>query len=153
LKHITDTSFPFSRTPWPLDSVEILSSPQHEAENDIELEYTDELEYADENQDMDSMVSEGDLDHEFEEEVNLNSDEEEEEPEPLEEVADLGAGWARIVRAPIRRGRHTVLDLCRATERDGSQGALNRLVCSRRGKFAALHPQARKAHWGDLWPC
>jgi ribosomal protein RSM22 (predicted rRNA methylase) len=136
LKHITDTSFPFSRTPWPLDSVEILSSPQHEAENDIELEYTDELEYADENQDMDSMVSEGDLDHEFE-----------------EEVADLGAGWARIVRAPIRRGRHTVLDLCRATERDGSQGALNRLVCSRRGKFAALHPQARKAHWGDLWPC
>jgi len=141
------------QTPWPLDSVEILSSPEHEAENDIELEYTDELEYADENQDMDSMVSEGDLDHEFEEEVNLDKDEEEEEPEPLEEVADLGAGWARIVRAPIRRGRHTVLDLCRATERDGSQGALNRLVCSRRGKFAALHPQARKAHWGDLWPC
>lgn len=68
-------------------------------------------------------------------------------------VADVGSGWARIVRTPIRRGRRTMLDLCAATEKDGSRGEVTRVVCSRRGHAAALHPQARKSRWGDLWPC
>jgi ribosomal protein RSM22 (predicted rRNA methylase) len=83
--------------------------------------------------------------------------EEEEEDEELGEdddsVADVGSGWARIVRSPVRRGRRTILDLCMATEKDGSRGEITRVVCSRRGHAAPLHPQARKSRWGDLWPC
>lgn len=84
-------------------------------------------------------------------------EEEEEEDEELGEdddsVADVGSGWARIVRSPVRRGRRTILDLCMATEKDGSRGVITRVVCSRRGHAAPLHPQARKSRWGDLWPC
>lgn len=88
-----------------------------------------------------------------------DGDEEDEEEEDGEEevignrVADVGSGWARILRTPIRRGRRTVLDLCSATEKDGSRGEVTRVVCSRRGRGAILHPQSRKARWGDLWPC
>lgn len=71
----------------------------------------------------------------------------------LKQVADLGSGWARIVAAPIRRGRRTILHLCKSTEKDGSRGAITQVVCSRRGKAAPLHLQARKSRWGDLWPC
>ena len=91
------------------------------------------------------------------EEAELEDDEESEleydEVVIGNKVADVGSGWARIVRTPIRRGRRTILDLCAATEEDGSRGAVTRVVCSRRGHAAALHPQARKSRWGDLWPC
>lgn len=84
------------------------------------------------------------------------SDEFEEEEDDVivgNSTADVGSGWARIVRTPIRRGRRTILDLCAATERDGSRGEVTRIICSRKGNAAPLHPQARKSRWGDLWPC
>ncbi|KAG0603642.1 hypothetical protein M758_10G109700 [Ceratodon purpureus] len=89
----------------------------------------------------DSHESEEDEDEADDDEVDIGN-----------RVADVGSGWARIVRTPIRRGRRTVLDLCAATEKNGSRGAVTRVVISRRGNDAPLHPQARKSRWGDLWP-
>ncbi|KAJ7553596.1 hypothetical protein O6H91_06G104700 [Diphasiastrum complanatum] len=67
------------------------------------------------------------------------------------QVADLGSGWARIVFAPIRRGKHVFLDVCCSTKKDGSEGKLDRLIVSR-SQDAVLHKQAKKSRWGDLWP-
>lgn len=65
--------------------------------------------------------------------------------------ADLGGGWGRIIFMPRRRGRHIEMDVCRATKRDGSEGSFEHLVITR-AKNPALHRQARKSFWGDLWP-
>lgn len=94
-------------------------------------------------------------DVEEDEEDGEEGEEDDEDGEEVlgNQVADVGSGWARIVRTPIRRGRRTILDLCAATEKDGSRGEVTRVVCSRRGHAAPLHPQARKSRWGDLWPC
>jgi len=61
-----------------------------------------------------------------------------------------GAGqWARIVRPPIKRNRHVLLDVCTP------QGTLERRIPSK-GKLARLWPTAyraaRKGTWGGLWP-
>lgn len=119
------------RVPYPLEGLTIV-------EDDGDVEFVeDTLSNQDEQSDEDSYEEE----EEEEEEVMGNT------------VADVGSGWARIVRTPIRRGRRTILDLCAATEKDGSRGEVTRVVCSRRGRAAPLHPLARKARWGDLWPC
>ncbi|KAH9616987.1 hypothetical protein KSS87_004310 [Heliosperma pusillum] len=65
--------------------------------------------------------------------------------------ADLGSGWGRIIFMPQRRGRRVEMDVCRATKRDGSEGSFEHLVVTR-AKNPALHRQARKSLWGDLWP-
>ena len=73
----------------------------------------------------------------------------EEEEEPIR--ADLGGGWGRIVFSPIRRGNQVQMDVCRSTKRDASEGAFERVVVTQ-SKNPALHLQARKSLWGDLWP-
>jgi ribosomal protein RSM22 (predicted rRNA methylase) len=117
------------------------------AEEDDAIEFIEDPFSKDDEEEDDEEEEEDDEEEDDEEE----DDEEEEEGE--EAVADAGTGWARIVRTPIRRGRRTILDLCAASEKDGSRGEIIRFVCSRRGQASALHPQARKSRWGDLWPC
>jgi ribosomal protein RSM22 (predicted rRNA methylase) len=60
-----------------------------------------------------------------------------------------GAGtWARLVRPPLKRSRHVVLDMCTP------QGTLERRVASK-GKLAGVpgaYRAARKGAWGGLWP-
>jgi hypothetical protein len=73
----------------------------------------------------------------------------EEEEEPIR--ADLGGGWGRIIYSPIRRGKQVQMDVCRSTKRDASEGAFERVIVTQR-KNPALHLQARKSLWGDLWP-
>ncbi|HKD69422.1 MAG TPA: small ribosomal subunit Rsm22 family protein [Candidatus Binataceae bacterium] len=51
---------------------------------------------------------------------------------------------ARIIRHPLKKSGHVVLDLC------NSAGAAERSVISRRNK--PLYRQARAAKWGGLWP-
>lgn len=82
-----------------------------------------------------------------------NDEEEEEEEENEEETAraDLGSGWGRIIYSPVRRGRRVELNVCRATDRDGSEGSFERIVVTQ-SKNPALHHQARRSLWGDLWP-
>lgn len=49
---------------------------------------------------------------------------------------------ARILRHPLQRGGHVILDLCTP------DGARRQTVGRRAG---ALYRQARRAHWGDAW--
>lgn len=54
--------------------------------------------------------------------------------------------WGRIVRPPLRRGKHIVLDAC---TRDGS---LERRVVSKKNAPPGHYGRARRAKWGDIWP-
>lgn len=89
---------------------------------------------------------EGELGGGGEEEGELQG--EEEEPER----AGFGGGWGRIIFEPIRRGRLVELDVCQSTKRDCSAGCFKRVKVTKT-KNPALHNQARKSTWGDLWPC
>lgn len=53
--------------------------------------------------------------------------------------------WPRILGAPLKRHGHVTMDLC------ASSGHLERIVVAKsHGKD--LYMDARKSHWGDLWP-
>ena len=83
-----------------------------------------------------------------------NEEEEEEEEEEGDEEttnADLGSGWGRIIFTPVRRGKQVAMDVCRATNREGSEGSFDRVVITQ-SKNPTLHRQARRSLWGDLWP-
>jgi hypothetical protein len=60
-----------------------------------------------------------------------------------------GAGqWARLVRAPLKRNAHVILDVCTP------QGSFERRVASK-GKLKEVpgaYRAARKSRWGALWP-
>jgi hypothetical protein len=151
LRLIDSTDLHFCRSPYPLEGLEIDSAP-----DDSEID--DDFELLDDSAVAEDSISNKDTNYELAEDQQVDEDADEFEEDEYEEVegehiADVGSGWARIVRTPIRRGRRTILDLCIATEKDGSQGQITRVVCSRRGNGAPLHPQARKSRWGDLWPC
>ena len=83
-------------------------------------------------------------------ETDTDDDYDEEEQEQ-EAHADLGGGWGRIVFSPFKRGRQVTMDVCRSNNRDNSEGSFERIVVTQ-SKSPALHNQARRAHWGDLWP-
>ena len=80
--------------------------------------------------------------------VTENGDEEEEEETAR---ADLGSGWGRIIYSPLRRGRRIEMDVCRATNREGTEGSFDHIVITQ-SKNPTLHHQARRSLWGDLWP-
>ncbi|KAL9166982.1 hypothetical protein ABFS82_05G066500 [Erythranthe guttata] len=89
-----------------------------------------------------------------EETDNNNADEgieEEEEEEEESPSADLGSGWGRIIYMPLRRGKRVELDVCRSTNEEGTEGSFDRVVITK-SKSPALHHQARRSLWGDLWP-
>lgn len=79
--------------------------------------------------------------------VEDNSEVEEEETNH----AGLGGGWGRIIFSPIRRGKQVTLNVCRSTKQDGSEGSYERIIITK-SKNPALHCQAKKSLWGDLWP-
>lgn len=58
------------------------------------------------------------------------------EPEP----------WGRLIRAPLRRGKHIALDACTV------DGTLERRVVTRRNSGQAYYALARRSRWGDIWP-
>jgi ribosomal protein RSM22 (predicted rRNA methylase) len=84
-------------------------------------------------------------------ETDLFHGEGEEEEEEEQVRAGMGSGWGRIIYMPLKRGRQVQMDVCRATKRDGSEGTFERIVVTHR-KNPALHHQARRSIWGDLWP-
>lgn len=65
--------------------------------------------------------------------------------------ADLGSGWGRIIFSPIKRGKRVEMDICRATNHDGTEGRFERVIVTK-SKNPTLHHQARRSLWGDLWP-
>lgn len=54
--------------------------------------------------------------------------------------------WGRIVRPPLRRGKHVVMDACT------SDGMLERRVSSKKNGEEGMYAIARKIRWGDVWP-
>lgn len=82
-------------------------------------------------------------------ETNMFHEKDNEEEE--QSHANLGSGWGRIIYTPLRRGRQIQMDICRSTERDGSEGAFERMVVTQNSN-PDLHLQARRSLWGDLWP-
>lgn len=62
------------------------------------------------------------------------------------EEENSARGWGRLIRAPLRKGKHVALDACTA------DGALERRVVSKKNSPGGPYSQARKAKWGDVWP-
>ncbi|KAK4423085.1 Methyltransferase-like protein 17, mitochondrial [Sesamum alatum] len=152
------------REPWPLDGMKFETLKQmhakripedleidvesqfgsEEAQNDeYEKDDGDTVSYDSDYSETDAAASENDNP---EEEENDEDEEEEEVPR-----ADLGSGWGRIVYMPLRRGKRVELDVCRATNSEGTEGSFDRVVITQ-SKNPTLHHQARRSLWGDLWP-
>jgi hypothetical protein len=79
-----------------------------------------------------------------------------EDPEGVAASRESCSAWSRIVRNPLKRGKHVVLDLCVAS-RDQRSGQLERHIVAHSDRRKAwLGPAAyrlaRHAKWGDLWP-
>ncbi|KAH9613708.1 hypothetical protein KSS87_021771 [Heliosperma pusillum] len=133
--------------PWPLDDIKFETLKEMQANRqpvDLEMDYedqsdSDEIVPDEVSPSYDSSATEADAVDEFKEEAEETG------------RADLGSGWGRIIFMPQRRGRRVEMDVCRATKRDGSEGSFEHLVVTR-AKNPALHRQARKSLWGDLWP-
>lgn len=84
--------------------------------------------------------------------VSENEEEDNDNEEKQIASADVGSGWGRIVYSPLRRGKLVEMDVCRATNREGTEGCFERIAVTR-SKNPTLHHQARRSQWGDLWPC
>eukprot|EP01126_Amoeba_proteus_P064442 TRINITY_DN9029_c0_g1_i3.p1 TRINITY_DN9029_c0_g1~~TRINITY_DN9029_c0_g1_i3.p1 ORF type:complete len:328 (+),score=76.52 TRINITY_DN9029_c0_g1_i3:310-1293(+) len=57
---------------------------------------------------------------------------------------EVGEQWARIIRQPLKRGGHVVLDSCTGT------GKLSRKIITR-SHGDILYKSARKSSWGDVY--
>jgi ribosomal protein RSM22 (predicted rRNA methylase) len=53
---------------------------------------------------------------------------------------------AKLLRPPLRRGSHVILDLCTST------GAFQRMTIGKRSVESDYYRHARKIHWGDTLP-
>lgn len=141
------------RKPWPLDGMRFETlKEQHAKRNpeDLEIDYEDLIEQNQPEEEapykeVDPVYYDSDV---IETDTNDDNDEEEQEEEAQ---ADLGGGWGRIVFSPFKRGRQVTMDVCRSNNRDNSEGSFERIVVTK-SKSPALHYQARRSHWGDLWP-
>lgn len=151
---------PRPREPWPLDGIKFETLKEQHAKRNPEdlVDYEDpfgsELEELPGEEDIvkyDSDITGKSVVTEDEDEEE--DDEEEEGEEEGEETAraDVGSGWGRIVYSPVRRGRLVEMNICRSTNREGSEGCFERVVVTK-SKNPTLHHQARKSLWGDLWP-
>jgi ribosomal protein RSM22 (predicted rRNA methylase) len=89
----------------------------------------------------------------YDSETDSDGEDDNEENEEIEETesADLGGGWGRIVYMPRRRGRQVILNVCKSTKSDASEGSFD-LVVVTKSKNPTLHHQAKRSIWGDLWP-
>ncbi|KAL3817888.1 hypothetical protein ACJIZ3_003793 [Penstemon smallii] len=145
------------RESWPLDGMKFETLKEmhaHRIPEDLEIDVESQFgtqeapndPYEENNENTTSDESETEID-------NLDEIEEEEEEEEEEETpsADLGSGWGRIIYMPYRRGKRVELDVCRATNCEGTEGSFDRVVITQ-SKSPELHHQARRSIWGDLWP-
>ena len=84
-------------------------------------------------------------------------------PEAVDTTVAAAQIWSRIIRAPRKRGKHILIDICSPREHvtnpdavDTSHGHLVRQVVATTDKKLWLGPGgyrlARKSRWGDLWP-
>lgn len=141
------------RDAWPLDGMKFETlKEQHAKRNpeDLEIDFEDQFgsdteivpfEHGPKSYDSDIMETD----------ITTESDEEDEGEEGETARADLGSGWGRIIYSPMRRGKRIEMDVCRAVDREGSEGSFEHIVVTK-SKNPTLHHQARRSLWGDLWP-
>ncbi|XP_057520443.1 uncharacterized protein LOC130800790 [Amaranthus tricolor] len=136
--------------PWPLDGIKFETLKERNAKRnpeDLEIDFEGEYELGAD----DIVPDEVSLQDSDATELEVLTEHEDEEEGEEVGHADLGTGWGRIIFMPQKRGKRIAMDVCRATKRDGSEGAFEHLVITK-GKNPTLHHQARKSIWGDLWP-
>ncbi|EEF43410.1 methyltransferase-like protein 17, mitochondrial [Ricinus communis] len=143
------------RASWPLDGMKFETLKEQRAERkleDLEIDYEDVDEQDEAGvvpyEEMDPLDYDSDA---IETDGVDNNDGDEKEEQDETGHADLGGGWGRIIFSPVRRGRQVSLDVCRSVNRDSSEGSFERIVVTR-SKNPALHHQAKRSLWGDLWP-
>jgi ribosomal protein RSM22 (predicted rRNA methylase) len=59
---------------------------------------------------------------------------------------ETDGGWGRLVRAPLHRNKHILLDVCT------SDAKLERRVVSKGNVEKEMYATARNARWGDVFP-
>ncbi|KAL0446506.1 UNVERIFIED_CONTAM: Rsm22-cox11 tandem protein 1, mitochondrial, partial [Sesamum latifolium] len=144
------------REPWPLDGMKFETLKQMHAkrvpenlEIDVESQFGSEAAQNDDYEKEDESTVSYDSDYsETDAATSENDENEEEEDVPR---ADLGSGWGRIVYMPLRRGKRVELDVCRATNSEGTEGSFDRVVITQ-SKNPTLHHQARRSLWGTCGP-
>ncbi|KAK2080755.1 hypothetical protein QBZ16_000609 [Prototheca wickerhamii] len=72
-------------------------------------------------------------------------------------AAQAAQQWSRVVRPPLKKAKHVVVDLCSAADEAAGRGELVRQVVARLGSERRLggrgaYRLARELRWGDLWP-
>ena len=115
-------------------------------------------------EDDDHDESEEDEEHEeheeHEEDEGGDGEEEDDDEKEGKDVGETKAGavavassfsWGRLVRPPIKRSRHVILDMCSVN------GELDRHIVARSSAWEGGvgkqgYKAARKSKWGDLWP-
>ena len=97
---------------------------------------------------------------EHEEDEGGDGEEEDDDEKEGKDVGETKAGavavassfsWGRLVRPPIKRSRHVILDMCSVN------GELDRHIVARSSAWEGGvgkqgYKAARKSKWGDLWP-
>ncbi|MQL77229.1 hypothetical protein Taro_009634 [Colocasia esculenta] len=130
------------RGTWPLDGMEFETLKQQRAKQnpeDLIIDYDDQS-----SSEVDEIIPDAEEGALYASDVEGTDAAGEEEVEDKDAGhADLSSGWGRILFSPVRRGRQVTMDVCRSTNRDGSDGMFERVVVTR-SKNPDLHHQARK---------
>jgi ribosomal protein RSM22 (predicted rRNA methylase) len=66
--------------------------------------------------------------------------------EAEEPAWDADVEWSRIIKPPLRRGKHVIIDVC-----DGNGSLKRKTFGKRRHKKGGVYRAARKSEWGALW--
>ncbi|CAA0812270.1 Unknown protein [Striga hermonthica] len=137
------------REPWPLDGMKFDTLKEVQAKRtpeDLEIDMESQFDAED-----DITATKNDDDNADEEAEDGDGGDYEDDEKDESPRADLGSGWGRIIYMPFRRGKRVEMDVCRATNEEGTQGSFDRVVVTQ-SKNPDLHHQARRSLWGDLWP-
>ena len=73
-------------------------------------------------------------------------DDGQEDDEDYEDDGEDSPMLGRIIRTPMKRDKHVILDVCT------DEGALERCIVSKRKAGPVWYRLARKATWGGVWP-
>ncbi|KAK6146491.1 hypothetical protein DH2020_020360 [Rehmannia glutinosa] len=143
---------------WPLDGMKFETLKEIHAkrvpddlEIDVESQFGTEESQNDQYGENDDNTASHDLDLSETDAATENDSEEEEDDDEEAPRADLGSGWGRIIYMPFKRGKRVEMDVCRATNGEGTEGSFDRVVVTK-SKNPTLHHQACRSLWGDLWP-
>ncbi|GJT98183.1 methyltransferase-like protein 17, mitochondrial [Tanacetum coccineum] len=134
---------------WPLDGMKFDTLKEQKAKRkpeDIESDHDEGIESEPDDiiNDRKMVIYESDINEPY---FTSESDSEEETPDESTR-ADLGTGWGRIVFSPMKRGKMVEMDVCRATNQEGTEGRFERVIVTK-SKNPTLHRQAKKSLWDD----